>query len=321
VVFIEHGKHGDVIRRKYWERGKHCPMIVTVGQSPVLGAVAPSTPGPGVGEYDIAGSRLGRAVDVIRGRHTGIPFPADAEIVFEGFMPSPEEVAVPEGPFGEWPGYYASSTRPEPVLQVKAIYHRDDPIIVGAPPMKPTLPAFQQGTSGSSYFRAATLWDELEAAGVPAIKGVWKMAGGGPRFINVIAIEQQHAGHAKMAGLVAAGCGSNAYLGRITIVVDDDIDITNTAEVMWALATRWDPKTQTDIIDGAWTGYIDPTLPPGAREAGGLTNSRIIIYAVRPFHWRDEFPKVNMVDPEYAEQVKRKWTNKLAFLQRLEARR
>ena len=77
-------------------------------------------PGRRSAEYDIAGSRLGRPIDVIRGRHTGIPFPADAEIVFEGFMPPPEEVPVPEGPFGEWPGYYASSTRPEPVLQVKA---------------------------------------------------------------------------------------------------------------------------------------------------------------------------------------------------------
>ncbi len=320
VVFIEHGKHGDVIRRKYWARGKHCPMVITVGQSPVLGAVGPATPAANVSEYDIAGSRLGRPINVIRGRHTGIPFPADAEIVFEGFMPPPEELSVPEGPFGEWPGYYASNTRPEPVLQVKAIYHRNDPIIVGAPPMKPTLPAFHQGTSGSSYIRAAALWDELEAAGVPAVKGVWKMAGGGPRFINVIAIEQQHAGHAKMAGLVASGCGSNAYLGRITIVVDHDIDITNSAEVMWALATRWDPKTQTDIIDGCWTGYIDPTLPPGAREAGALTNSRIIIYAVRPFHWKDEFPKVNVVAGAYADEVKRKWAGKLQFLKRLEER-
>ena len=80
-------------------------------------------------------------IEVIKGRHTGIPLPADAELVFEGFMPPPEEVAVPEGPFGEWPGYYASSTRPEPVLKVKAIYHRNDPIIVGAPPVKPTLKA------------------------------------------------------------------------------------------------------------------------------------------------------------------------------------
>ncbi|MEA2988615.1 MAG: hypothetical protein QOG83_1326 [Alphaproteobacteria bacterium] len=314
VVFIEGGKHGDVIRKKYWARGQHCPMVISVGQSPVLGAVGPSTPGPNVSEYDVAGSRIGRAIEVINGKHTGIPFPADAEIVFEGFMPSPEEVAVPEGPFGEWPGYYASSTRPEPVLQVKAIYHRNDPIIVGAPPMKPTLPAFHQGTSGSSYIRAAALWDELEAAGVPGIKGVWKMAGGGPRFINVIAIEQQHAGHAKMAGLVAAGCGSNAYLGRIVIVVDHDIDITKEAEVMWALATRWDPKTQTDIIDGCWTGYIDPILHPDRRDAHDLTNSRIIIYAVRPYHWKDEFPKVNAVSTKYADKVRDKWIGKLQFL-------
>jgi UbiD family decarboxylase len=316
AVFIEHGKHGDVIRRKYWARGQHCPMVISVGQAPVLGAVGASTPGPNISEYALAGSRLGRPVNVIRGRHTGIPFPAEAELVFEGFMPAPQEVAVPEGPFGEWPGYYASSTRPEPVLQVKAIYHRNDPIITGSPPMKPTLPALHQGSGRSSMMRAASLWDELEAAGVPAIKGVWKMAGGGPRFINVIAIEQQHAGHAKMAGLVAAGCGSNAYLGRIVIVVDDDIDITNSAEVMWALATRWDPKTQTDIIDGMWTGYIDPTLPPGTRENGELTNSRIIIYAVRPFHWKDDYPKVNAVSPSYAETIRQKWKGKLAFLAR-----
>ena len=103
---------------------------------------------------------------------------------------------------------------------------------------------------------------------MPGVKGVWKLPGGGSRFINVVAIEQQHAGHAKMAGLVATGCGPAAYLGRMTIIVDDDIDITNPAEVMWAMATRWDPKTQTDIIDGCWTGHIDPLLRPGqARRA------------------------------------------------------
>ena len=313
-VFIEHGKHGDVIRRKYWERAQHCPMAISVGQSPVLGAIGAATPGPNVSEYDLAGSRLGRAIEVVEGRHTGIPFPADAELVFEGFMPPPEELSAPEGPFGEWPGYYASSMRAEPVMKVKAIYHRNDPIIVGAPPVKPTLKALQGGGIGSAPIRAAALWDELEAAGVPGIKGVWKMAGGGPRFINVIAIEQQHAGHAKMAGLVAAGCGSNAYLGRIVIVVEDDIDITNSAEVMWALATRWDPKTATDIIDGCWTGYIDPMLPPDLRDVNSPVNSRIIIYAVRPFAWKDQFPKVNAVPADYAESVRAKWAGKLRFL-------
>ena len=319
VVFIEHGKHGDVIRRKYWERGMPCPMVVSVGQAPVLGAVAASTPGPGMSEFTVAGSRLGRPIELINGKHTGIPFPADSEIVFEGFMPPPDEKAVTEGPFGEWPGYYASNSRPEPALDIKAVYHRNDPIIVGAPPMRPTLPGFWYGTGGSSHFRAAALWDELEAAGVPGVTGVWKMPGAGPRFINVIAIKQLHPGHAKMAGLVALGSGSNAYLGRAVIVVDDDIDITDPAEVMWAVATRWDPKTQTDIIDGCWTGYIDPMLTAAKRETGDMTNSRAIIYAVRPYHWKDQFPKVNSVSREYAAEIEKKWKNLLGFLKNRDA--
>jgi 4-hydroxy-3-polyprenylbenzoate decarboxylase len=312
-IFIEPGKHGDTIRKKYWERGEHCPIVVSVGQAPVLGAAAASTPPENTSEFAAAGGRLGRPIQLVKGQVTGLPFPADAELVFEGFMPPPHEVSMQEGPFGEWPGYY-TSTGPEPVLQVKAIYHRDDPIMTGAPPAKPTYPGTHFGTAGSALFRAAALWDELEAAGVPAVKGVWKMPGGGPRFINVIAIEQQHAGHAKMAGLAALGSGSSAYLGRIVIVVDDDIDITDPAEVMWAVATRWDPKTQTDIIDGLWTGYIDPVLPPERRESGDITNSRIVIYAVRPWHWKDKFPKVNAIDRTYAAEVERKWAGKLKFL-------
>ena len=316
-VFIEPGKHGDVIRKKYWARGEACPMVVTVGQAPVLGAVGGSAVSPGVSEFAVAGARIGRPIELLDAKHTGIPFPADAEIAFEGIMPPPDEVSVAEGPFGEWPGYYASNSRPEPVLQISAVYHRDDPIIVGAPPMRPVLPGCWYGTAGSALFRAATLWDELEAAGVPGITGVWKMPGGGPRFIDVISLNQLHAGHAKMAGLVAVGCGAGAYLGRMTVIVDDDIDITNSAEVMWAMATRWDPKTQTDIIDGCWTGYIDPMLPPERRDADDMTNSRIIIYAVRPYHWKDDFPKVNAVDKDYAAEVRKRWAPKLDFLKEL----
>jgi 4-hydroxy-3-polyprenylbenzoate decarboxylase len=160
----------------------------------------------------------------------------------------------------------------------------------------------------------AALWDALEAAGVPGVTGVWKPLGGGTRFINVVSVKQLHPGHAKMAGLVATGAGPGAYMGRITIVVDDDIDVTDMAEVMWALATRWDPKTQTDIIDGCYTGYIDPLTSPDKQASGDLTTSRIIIYAVRPYHWKDQFPKVNTVSKDYAAQVKAKWAGKLPFL-------
>ena len=314
-IFIEPGKHADIIRKKYWARGEHCPIVISVGQAPALGAVSAQTFPENVTEFAAAGGRIGRAIELVKGKMTGIPFPADCELVYEGFMPSPDEVTMIEGPFGEWPGYYAS-TGPEPVVQVKAIYHRNDPIMTASPPARPTFPGAYFGTAGSALMRAASLWDELEAAGVPGIKGVFKMPGGGSRFINVISIEQMHAGHAKMAGLVAVGCGSATYLGRITIIVDDDIDITNPAEVMWAVGTRWDPKTATDIIDGMWTGYIDPMLLPERREKNDLTNSRIIIYAVRPFAWKDKFPKVNQIPKEYSAQIAQKWAGKVSFLEK-----
>lgn len=310
-VFIEPGKDADVIRRKYWAQGKPCPMAISVGQAPMLGVAAATKSKPGESEYAAAGGRLGKPIRTVKGTITGLPIPADAELVFEGFMPPPSEDARPEGPFAEWPGYYASAERPEPVLHVKAIYHRKDAIVLGQPPAKPTLPGRQNKIS-----RIATMWDAIEAAGVPGVTGVWLMPGAGARFIVVISIKQLHPGHAKMAGMVAAGCAPGAYMTRMVIIVDDDIDISDPAEVMWALATRWDPKTQTDIIDGCYTGYIDPCLSPEKRESGDITNSRMIAYAVRPYHWKDEFPKVNTVSREYAEEVRKKWSGKLDFLRK-----
>jgi 4-hydroxy-3-polyprenylbenzoate decarboxylase len=306
-VFIEPGKQGDLIRRKYWDKGLPCPMAVSVGQAPILGAVAATFLPLGQSEYAEAGGRIGRALDVVKGSITGLLLPADAELVFEGYMPPPEIESRIEGPFGEWPGYYTAHG-PQPVLRVEAIYHRNDAIIVGQPPAKPNYPGRQVRIPS-----LAALWDALEAAGVPEVRGVWNLQGGGWRLIQVISIKQLHPGHAKMAGLVAAGWG-NSYMTRMIVVVDEDIDITDPAEVMWAMSTRWDPRAQTDIIDGCWTGFIDPCLPPEKRASGDITMSRIVIYAVRPFHWKEQFPEVNIVDRDYAASIRQKWSEKLPFL-------
>ncbi len=308
-VFIEPGKHGNLIRQKYWNKGMPCPMVVCVGQAPILGNVAGAPSKAGECEYALAGGRLGRPIDVVAGELTGLPFPADGELIFEGYMHPPETETRSEGPFAEWTGYYASDVRPEPVLKVGRIYHRNNPIILGQPPAKPTYPGRQVDLA-----QIAAMWDYLEAAGVPEVKGVWKLIGGGIRLINVISIRQQFAGHAKMAGLSAVSNMAGAFLGRIVIVVDDDIDITNTAEVMWALATRWDPRTQTDILDGCWTGHLDTTLSPEKRLSGDMTNSRIIIYAVRPYLWRDSFPKPNQFEATHLDAVRIKWLDRLSFL-------
>jgi hypothetical protein len=75
-----------------------------------------------------------------------------------------------------------------------------------------------------------------------------------------------------------------------------------------------DPRTQADIIDGCWTGDLDPTHAQDKRESGDLTNSRIIIYAVRPFHWKEAFPKVNQFESAELVRVCAKWMRELPYL-------
>ena len=89
-----------------------------------------------------------------------------------------------------------------------------------------------------------------------------------------------------------------AYCGRYVIVVDDDIDVSDLQELIWAMLTRSDPATSIDIIRHAWSTPLDPRIEPERKAVGDNTNSRAIIDACRPWHWRDKFPKVNLPTPE-----------------------
>ena len=93
-------------------------------------------------------------------------------------------------------------------------------------------------------------------------------------------------------------CHVGAYCGRYTIVVDDDIDVSNLEELIWAVLTRSDPATSIDIIRNAWSTPLDPRIEPERKAAGDYTNSRAIIDACRPWHWRDKFHKVYVPTPE-----------------------
>ena len=89
----------------------------------------------------------------------------------------------------------------------------------------------------------------------------------------------------------------------MVIVVDDDIDITNSEEVIWAVCTRSDPARSIDILRRAWSGPLDPAI---AREEVGFS-SRAIIEATRPFEWREKFPKVSGASRELKEKIARQW--------------
>ena len=134
-------------------------------------------------------------------------------------------------------------------------------------------------------------------AGVPGVTAAWAHEVGNARLLLAVAVNQRYPGHAKQAGHIAAMCHVGAYCGRYVIVVDDDIDVSNLEEVMWALLTRSDPATSIDIIRNAWSTPLDPRIEPERKAAGDFTNSRAVIDACRPWHWRDQFPKVNTPTP------------------------
>jgi 4-hydroxy-3-polyprenylbenzoate decarboxylase len=301
------GKHAAIMREKYWARGERCPVVMCFGQDPLLFILSTMPIRWGVSEYDVAGFLKGKPVKVIKGKATGLPIPATAEIVAEGFSPPPGEDSRPEGPFGEWQGYYASGSRNEPVVHVKNLYFRNDPILFGQPPVKPPV---------NTWFpipihTASTVWDYLEKANMMGIRGVY-VHGPGDRVICVVSLKQMYLGHARQIGMLAgAFLQGGACTGRYIITVDDDIDPSNLGEVLWAVTTRADPEKAISIVPGFLTSPLDPMLSPDHRERKDFTTAKVFINACWPYHWKDKAPLVNRAPDELRSKVMEKF--KAAF--------
>jgi 4-hydroxy-3-polyprenylbenzoate decarboxylase len=298
-LFIIPGKHGRLIAQKYWDRGESCSFLIACGVAPsMIAASAVGIPW-GMSEYEFLGGLLGAPVPVVKSERSGLPMPAFAEIVLEGSAPPPEKASHLEGPFGEWPGYYASGALPGPIVNVEAIYHRDDPIITGDPPLKTYL-----NSELYMYIRAANIWSSMDRAGIPEVQGVWFPRQG--RFVVAVAVRQRYSGHAKQAGHAVLATRDGGRDVRMVIVVDDDIDITDVNELLWAVASRWDPKSQSEIVDVP-ASVLNPTLSPEKKAGNDLVSSCMIVDACRPFNWIKEFPAVSGVSPQYREEVLKRW--------------
>lgn len=292
--YIAPGRHGRIHRDKAFLRGEPFKVAISVGHDPLIFLAGALEVPYGVCEYDFIGGIRGKPVEVIEGEFTGLPIPASAEIVLEGECIQGNEKT--EGPFGEWTGYYGSSARPEPIVKIHSMMFRNNPIILG------------YTRKWRAPLKAALVWDDLEAAGVPDIRGVWYHEAAGAAYLFlVVSLKQRYPGHARQAALVATQCHAAAYLGRYTVVVDDDIDPTNLDEVMWAICTRSDPEKDIEILRRCWSGPLDPIIP---RDKKGL-NSRAIIDATRPFEWLDSFPPVSRSSRELRARVLEKWGDKL----------
>jgi len=295
VQFDHPGRHGAIIAKKYWDQGRSCPLAVVNGEDPALFIAGFEYLPTGQSEYDFAGAIKEAPIAVCAGPTTGLPLPARAEIILEGELLPPGAETLLEGPFGEFTGYYAADKRPCPVMVVHAIHHRNDPILLGSPPMKP--PRFHFGLP----FRAASIWSNLESAGVSDVVGVWQHVS---QLMTVVALKQRYAGHAKRAGMIAA---AHSYMGRLVVVVDDDVDPSDLHDVMWAVTTRCEPSEQIDIVRNAWSSALDPRIPAEDKARGITSHSKAIIEACRPFAWSESFPPTSALSHEEANAIAAKW--------------
>ena len=295
--FMMPNQHGDIHRKKYHDKGERAPIAVSVGHHPLFFRLS-CVELPIGSEYNFAGAIRGEPVKVITEEITGLPIPADSEIVLAGWCP-PDTYRT-EGPFGEWTGYYGRQGETL-VIDVERIYYRNNPILVGSPPGRPPS---SDGAYFRSLFRSALLHNELEKGGIPDVKGVWLTKETNGPYIVVVSVKQRYAGHAKQAALLVSQYRLLGRQARYVIAVDDDIDPTNMAEVLWAVGSRSDPVDDIDIIRDAPSDQLDPRIP---RDAKALVSSKAIINACKPYAWKDQYPLSVDLEPEVVERVKAKW--------------
>lgn len=306
TLWILDHHHGKQIARKYWQMNRACPVAIVLGCEPATWMAAPSAAKAGVSEYEYAGALRGESVEVLRAPFTGLPVPATSEIVVEGEIPAPEEDSEMEGPFGEWPGYYTHSGK-EPVVRVKRILYRNDPILLGNPPLLPITERY-----GIPLF-AARIWDHLEQSGITGVRGIWCHC---HTLMIVVSLKQNYPGHAMHALTAVAGLQSGASMYRYLVAVDEDIDPLDLKQIIWAMCTRVDPADSIQMLK-SWTSDLDPRLPPEKREKGDFTMGRMLIDACKPFTWRDRFPKSNRFSAEKKKEIAEKWSHVLTQLSRL----
>jgi 4-hydroxy-3-polyprenylbenzoate decarboxylase len=239
--------------------GKRFPIAVALGADPatILGAV---TPVPDtLSEYQFAGLLRGGRTEIVKCLSHDLQVPASAEIVLEGFIePDIEDAtgyeSAVEGPFGDHTGYYNEAER-FPVLTIERITLRRDPIYhstyTGKPPDEPSM----LGVALNEVFVP------LLQKQFPEIADFYLPPEGCSYRLAVVSLKKQYPGHAKRVMFGVWSFLRQFMYTKFIIVTDDDVNIREWREVIWALTTRVDPKRDALIVESTPIDYLDFASP------------------------------------------------------------
>src|SRR5215475_270391 len=299
-LYCSPGKHGRLDREAWWQRGESCEVVAAYGVDPVLFMVSAQVFGAGESEFDTAGGIMGRGIELTQAEFVDLPIPAHCEIAIEGVLPPGEFLT--EGPLGEFTGYYGGTPGPQPVIEIKAVHHRRDPILTAA--LMATYPSCEIGAY-YAIMRSARIWDDLEGMGVPGICGVYAHPAAASGWgLVAVSLRQLYAGHVAQVLALTAQCPAAAYYTKWVIAVDDDIDPTDFNQVMFALSTRCNPSDDIDLLRKTWSTGLDPSKVVVAERPYG---SKALIDACKPHRYLAEFPKRTLLRQAVYQKVARRW--------------
>jgi len=294
------GKHGLLDREAWWARGEPCEVVAAYGIDPVPFMVAAQSYAADTSELDIIGGLMGTPMELTQGVATSLPIPARAEIVIEGIVR--EGDMMPEGPLGEFTGYYGRPQSPQPVIEVKALHMRRKPILTAA--VMADYPACEIGDY-YAIMRSAAIWNALERFGIPGIKGVYSHPAAASGWGMVaVAIDQRYPGHVAQVLAATAQCPAAAYFTKWIIAVDADVDPCDLHQVLWAMSTRCNPVDDVDFQRRTWSTGLDPSqFPPELRPYG----SKALIDACMSHRHLKEFPPRTLMRRAMHDQVTARW--------------
>jgi len=283
--------------RKNEERGQGTDVAIVFGADPVLGLTS-VTPFPyGVNELEVAGGIRREPVEVVRCLTVDLEVPATAEIVVEGKIPF--QGREPEGPFGEYGGYMGTAGN-HPFVEITCITHRKKPIYQAfLSQMPPSESSCIKGI-GREAVISRHLKDNLGLQ----VTDVYLTESGGATGFLIIAMKKQNR-FQPLKAMMGAWSHHDVF-GKVTIVVDDDIDIRDSFQVEWALSFRMQPAEDVYVVKNTDPLTLDPSQPWKDGKTVIPTeqvSSKVGIDATK----KHLFPPLAVPPREHLEKVDAQW--------------
>jgi 2,5-furandicarboxylate decarboxylase 1 len=287
MVGMAPSHHLYQLLKKAETRGKKLPIAIAIGNHPAIMVAACMYVELGFDELEIAGGLLGTPIDIVRGKTVEVEIPAHAEIIIEGEIDAAK--LEEEGPFGEYSGFYESYGK-SPMMSVTAVTHRENPIFQVIVPSKHPEHLLTGGLAiEATVFRAVKKL-------IPNLKEVVITEGGCGRLHAVLCISQPKPGEAKKAMMAVF---ANLNLAKSVIVVNDDIDPRDPAQVEWAIATRMRADRDIVVITDVMTDRSEPLEK-------AMTVAKMGIDATKPYDLPSEMFEIADAPEDVKERIAQK---------------